>query len=229
MKFLKNLLLKNKTVELIVDTGTRPEFSSFSSYEAMCKEEGSITAVYAIVIFIFLLLFKLWLREGTTKELARKGETPTERETEEKIVHTSKATDGIFHYLNKLLILPFVPDSHESLVAMVFFLWFVMTIPMAITRYYEKRWAQELTAQQGILNVISSFAGCKSLNITAIAYTDTISSNPPDEPEKNSPEELDHIFKLHLAAGICWLTFGFLVSITHTLVHCLFQNLTSIL
>jgi hypothetical protein len=48
--------------------------------------------------------------------------------------------------------------------------FFITTIPMAATQYYENRWAHHtLLVLQGPLNVISLLFGCKSLDLNAVA------------------------------------------------------------
>lgn len=184
-----------------------PEFSSFTSYQTVCKEEGSISVFIILAFLLAFFLFTYWKNRTTERaELEHPPEKPPPAIG--AIYHPLK--DPKWYKVYKIFIRPFAPSTQEDIVGVVFFFWFIMTIPMAITRYYEKRWAQEVTAEQGTLNVISSLMGCKSLNITVIAYTGPISDDPVPNPERGSGEELDPIFKLHLLGGILWLLFGFL-------------------
>ena len=68
-----------------------------------------------------------------------------------------------------MFVLPFVPKEVDSMV-MWMFMWFIaITIPMAVTRYYDSRWAHDLITLQGPLNLISYYVfGCESFNLTAI-------------------------------------------------------------
>eukprot|EP00562_Extubocellulus_spinifer_P002113 CAMPEP_0178489204 /NCGR_PEP_ID=MMETSP0696-20121128/10256_1 /TAXON_ID=265572 /ORGANISM="Extubocellulus spinifer, Strain CCMP396" /LENGTH=492 /DNA_ID=CAMNT_0020116999 /DNA_START=68 /DNA_END=1546 /DNA_ORIENTATION=- len=194
------------------------------SYDAMCKE-GSLTAILAILVLSVLFLFRQLLHISTNRR--------DRKETDQCSLLCHPKRDGFLFTIEQTFIAPFVSDSLESFVAVIFFLWFILTVPMGITRYYDKYWAHEMLAQQGPLNLLAHFLGCKGLDMMAMKYTDVVSS--PDEvenstegglfgwkkspksvdpgllsePERNSPEELDPYFTAHLIAGLGWLFFGF--------------------
>ena len=125
-------------------------------------------------------------------------------------IQTTWDKDRFVHIFNEIFVAPFISDSMESFIAIIFFAWFVMTIPMGITRYYSKLWMNELIAQQGPFNVLAYLIGCKSLEFDTMQYTTEIQHDPNVVPERGSPEELDWVFLYHLLFGICWLTSGFM-------------------
>jgi hypothetical protein len=105
------------------------------------------------------------------------------------------------------LITPFVPSSMESYIAILFFVWFVLTIPMGISRFYDGRWTNSLLAQQGPLNLIAYAFGCKTLDIVAIPYARQ-GPAPAGKNPLDYSDDIDWYFTLHLCAGISWLTLG---------------------
>ena len=189
------------------------EFDDFS-VQGMCKQ-GSITFVLAFVGTVLLITFRVYLHLQT-KKAQRLHHEENGVIGEIGRFSTTENRDGkVLHMINKYLVNPFVPCSLASLAMELYFLWFAVTITMAGTRFYEKRWANELYFQQGPFNVLAHMMGCEGLNITTIPYTHKISSSPfkaigPAKPQRDSSEELDSYFAWHLAGGILWLTFGFM-------------------
>ena len=132
-------------------------------------------------------------------------------------------------WLEDVLVLPFVPTSLENFVLAIYFTWFCFTITMGVTRYYEKRWANDVLAQQGPFNVIAEFIGCKGLDPAVIPYqwqepepTETpkgfrlpgfgrkktvLEKTCQDNPLECS-SDIDFYFSHHLAFGVVWLSFG---------------------
>jgi hypothetical protein len=75
------------------------------------------------------------------------------------------------HWLEQVLVTPFVPTSLETLVLYIYFVWFCFTVTMGITRYYEKRWGDDVIAQQGPFNVLTELVfGCRGLDPQVIPY-----------------------------------------------------------
>ena len=71
--------------------------------------------------------------------------------------------------IERIFVLPFVPVELDSYVMWIFMWFVIITIPMGVTRYYEKKWAHDLITLQGPLNMIAYYVfGCKTLGIEAI-------------------------------------------------------------
>lgn len=70
--------------------------------------------------------------------------------------------------LEHIFVLPFVPRNISSLIMWVSVSFFTITSLMAVTRYYESKWAHDVIVLQGPLNMISHMLGCNSLNLTAV-------------------------------------------------------------
>lgn len=154
--------------------------------------------------------------------------------------------------LEDILVLPFVPTTVEHLVLAIYGAWFAMTITMGVTRYYEKRWGNDVLAQHSLFNIIANFLGCKGLDMMVIPY-----AYQEPEPtvrvggffrknqksslemlcEKNPLEcssDIDFYFGHHLFFGIVWLSFGAMqiylsrngwsVRVTLFDLHCLLVN-----
>lgn len=194
--------------------GAPPVSFSFSK-EAMC-EEGTLTVLFAICFFVILFIAKQWLyrpllaryHQGLIKRAAVKS-----------------------HMVEEILIKPFIPTTVESYVAFLYFAWFLLTVPMAITRFYEKRWANQALTQQGPFNLLSRAIGCEGFDITALPYTTELSDLHPaktkllpsflkflrrkkpsgivSDLEQDHFKSIDFLFTLHLAIGLGWLTVGF--------------------
>jgi len=191
----------------ILDSNT-PEFSTFT-YEGMC-EEGSLTFFIAVGTFVFIFFFRNMLYRKTEEYNRMEGENvddnddpfPTDPTDDQKTVH----------FINRYFVKPFAYNTLETFIAVLFFFWFSMTIPIAFTRFYKDQWEQELITQQGPLNVITNLMNCTGLDFNVITYTGRIhdkdSFQDPDQIERD--EELDPVFAYHLLAGILWLSAGFL-------------------
>jgi hypothetical protein len=156
-------------------------------------EEGALTAVIAMGFFSFIFLGRVALHRGNKREEKKMG-----------LTNKSLTKD---HWLEDHLITPFVPSSMESYIAILFFVWFVLTIPMGISRFYEGRWTNSLLAQQGPLNLIAYAFGCKTLDIVAIPYA-LQGPAPAGKNPLDYSDDIDWYFTLHLCAGISWLTLG---------------------
>jgi hypothetical protein len=183
-------------------------------------EDGTLTVILAIGIFALLVILKVALSDATVTQ-----ETSDGKKVKKSII--KRLAKGSL--LEDVFILPFVPSSLETFVLAIYFGWFTMTISMGITRYYEKRWANDVLAQQGPLNVMAGFLGCKGIPIDVIPYALQIPESntskggfsfPGFGPKKSSEEafcdknplecsaDIDFYFGHHLAFGIIWLTFG---------------------
>lgn len=167
------------------------------SFSGDICEEGTLTVIIAIVIFFILLLVRLMLHRCTKREQAKTS----------GLGATRQLTTN--HWLEDHLVTPFVPSSLESYVAIIFFVWFVLTIPMGISRFYEGRWTQQLLAQQGPLNLIAHAFGCKGLEFVAIQYPLQVEDKPFGETnDLKYSEDIDWYFTVHLTGGITWLAAG---------------------
>lgn len=114
------------------------------------------------------------------------------------------------HFLNEYFILPWVPSTIEIFASIYFFLWFCLTITIGIARFYERKWTQEVFFQQGPFNYLShALFNCSTVDMTLIDYTEEIDHSSNQNPERQSPEELDPYFMKHLTFGILWLSVGF--------------------
>jgi hypothetical protein len=196
---------------------------SFASKEAIC-EEGSLTVILAILFIGSLFTVKQILYRSVRHEDDSKG-----------IFGIPGANAGgkkLTHLLEETIIKPFIPTTMESFVAFLYFWWFLFTVPMAITRFYEKRWANQALSQQGPFNLLSKALGCNGFDITALPYTESLSElhpaktrllpqflkflrkkpkiHIPSDHEQDHFKEIDFLFTVHLAVGLGWLTFGFL-------------------
>lgn len=179
----------------------------------MC-EEGSFSVILAISFFaIVFMFFQAIHRWGNTN--ANKG-----------IVVGS---GSLANKLENIFIKPFVPTSIEVFIVLYSVCWFLMTIQMALTRYYDGRWALEMLAQQGPFNfLLSRVPGCNGINITSAVYTHSLDEPHHQAKERNLAsimrrkpvvdddaeaqqthfEMIDLFFTLHLTFGLIWLISG---------------------
>lgn len=204
---------------MFVDDATMSNSSGdVLSFTGDVCEDGTITVILAIGIFALLAFLKMALSDATVNEEAR-GKAPKKS----IVKRLSKGS-----LLEDIFILPFVPSSLETFVMAIYFGWFTMTISMGISRYYENRWGNDVLAQQGPLNVLAGFLGCKGIPIAVIPYALQIPEPttakgfhfPGFGPKKSAEEiycdknplecspDIDFYFSHHLAFGILWLTFG---------------------
>lgn len=188
---------------------------SFGDYESMC-EQGSLTAIVAVFIVTVVVLFRFWLHYRIIDKNENGKHTIALEETGNG---TDEELDRVIpHFLDSKFIVPFVPTSMESFVFILFFLWFVMTITMGMTRYYRQIWAHEFSSQQGPLNVIVGMltGRCKGLDITAMVYTSELDTPPwtkghwAEYTKVRSLDNMDNILFFHLCGGMLWLTVGFM-------------------
>jgi hypothetical protein len=85
-----------------------------------------------------------------------------------------------------------------------------LTITIGIARFYERKWTQEVFFQQGPFNYLAhALFNCTTVDMTLIDYTEEVNHSSNQNPERQSPEELDPYFMKHLIFGILWLSIGF--------------------
>ena len=109
--------------------------------------------------------------------------------------------------LENIFVKPFVPTSIPNFIAVIGVVWFALTVPMAATRYYTKKWSFEMLTLQGPLNLISMAFGCKGIDIKSVTYTESLESLDETLPTEYF-EMIDSLFTLHLALALVWLAFG---------------------
>ena len=141
-----------------------PPAINLTSWDDMCVERGGITFLILIAIIIFYL--------GVRYHILMTGGEFLKKVTSPLYNHDMPGVSNFRKFmmtLERIFILPYVPHQLDSMV-MWMFMWFIaITIPMAVTRYYDSRWAHDLITLQGPLNLISYYVfGCESLNLTAI-------------------------------------------------------------
>ena len=197
-----------------------PPADPISFYPGAICEEGSITAILAILFFGSIF---------TVKHLIHRANKRHEGGNITAYAGITQRKNGAFHWLEEAFILPFIPSSVEAFVATVFFCWFMISIPMVTTRYYEKRWATEALVQQGPFNLLSQALGCEGFNTTIGAYSEILPDLHPSnewlissfikhlknrKPEHERTAEdvyknRDYFFTLHLTFAVLWLMIGF--------------------
>lgn len=178
-----------------------PTYASIS--EQIC-EDGTLTVIFALAFLLFYVIARLLIWQGTRSENERAGQAKS-------LYHPKQ--EGFLWKFERWLVMPFVSDTIQEYVLQIFGTWFVLTIPMAITRYYKGEWALELLSQHGPFNFLAYMVGCKGKDLRALTYTDVIPTTytrPKVPPERGSGEELDPFFVWHLVAGTAWLFIGFL-------------------
>jgi len=159
-----------------------PPLSITLSPKTLC-EEGTFTIILAVIVFAIFFIAMHAVYHWT--------EANTDRETRGILPHTSFRLSKKLEYL---FVKPFIPNSVETFITQLASVWFLFTIPMAITRYYEKRWAVEVLAQHGPFNFMVTFVNvlsggsinCNGIDMNAINYTETFDDpvNGHDQPEK---------------------------------------------
>ena len=224
-------------------------FSFFNSKEAMCSD-GSITVVLVIVFFLIIfvskqILYKFRQRILREKEKDLQAQSrargPKHRLTIVGLVRDPESEDDgtggtkislgekIGYMLEELFVKPFIPTSIEDMITTMFICWFLLTIPMAVTRFYEERWMNQAFAQQGPFNFVSWAMGCETVDISALPYTQRLSDLLSGqrlfsgfakfrrrnkavltqmEQEKDYFKTIDWYFTIHLMFGLTWLTVG---------------------
>jgi hypothetical protein len=135
----------------------------FSSLDAMC-ETGGITIIILIVIVVGVLVFQYLLCHGSFNGM----ENPSTILDNDDDGNQSTIRRFIRRTLEKIFVLPFVPVDLSSYVMWIFMWFFITTIPMAATRYFESRWKHDTLVLQGPLNLISLMFGCKALDQNAV-------------------------------------------------------------
>mmetsp|Transcript_14229 Transcript_14229/g.24177 ORF Transcript_14229/g.24177 Transcript_14229/m.24177 type:complete len:269 (-) Transcript_14229:1019-1825(-) len=186
-----------------------PPAIKLTSRDDMCDERGGITFIILIAILVLYL--------ATRYHILISGSVPLKNVTSPLYDHDKPKQSTFRRFmltLEKIFVLPFVPSELDSFV-MWMFMWFIaITIPMAVTRYYESRWAHDLITLQGPLNLISYYVfGCGSLDLTAIPYSEVVEEAPPrfpPPPKSDKWGRIDYFFCYHLGIGIMWLIVGFI-------------------
>ena len=149
---------------------------SFDSLDGICND-GTLTIIFGILLFVTFFIIKTMVHQKT--KMYQTIHTEGLYDTKDK--HTGKPIENWFE---DFFLKPFIPSSLEHLFVVLYFLWFVITIPMAFTRYYEKLWAQVAMAQHGPLNLLSMAVGCGTLDMKSIQYTEPLLGDG-DLEEKN--------------------------------------------
>ena len=138
-----------------------PPALSLTSLEDMCTE-GGIT----FVIFIVSVGIYMFMRKTMAKNIDRSVTNPFYDKGEGH--DQTKFFPRMLEKFEGSFVLPFVPRELDSFVMWIFFWFFITTMPMAINRYYKKRWENDVFALQGPFNLISHVMGCGMLNTTTI-------------------------------------------------------------
>lgn len=207
---------------------------SFSSREAIC-EQGSLSVLLVVIFFGTIFAFKQILYRERKRRLA---DASNGKSKIQGIMKDTQQDGSIFerfgHAVEEVVIKPFIPTSLESLITTVYICWFSFTITMGVTRFYEKRWSNDVFAQHGMFNFLSWAMGCATIDMKTVPYPpmpEVDSSNRKDgilstvfaamkgkkisgdnaahALEKGHVEMLDRYFTMHLAVGSLWLTVGF--------------------
>ena len=146
---------------MVLGSGTpyRPPALRPTSWDDMCTE-GGITFVIFIAIAGIYLLWK------ATKKIDRSVTNPFYDNGDGN--DQTKFFPRMLEKFERIFVLPFVPRELDSFIMWIFFWFFITTMPMAINRYYKKRWENDVFALQGPFNLISHVMGCGMLNTTAI-------------------------------------------------------------
>ena len=118
---------------------------TLDSLEAIC-DEGSLTIIFGILIFAAFFTIKQIIHH-VTKQYEKTHTKQYEKTHTHGLYDTHiKEEDGskkiVSHWVEEFICKPFIPASLEYLFVNLYFVWFIVTIPMAFTRYYDKIWAQ---------------------------------------------------------------------------------------
>mmetsp|Transcript_34767 Transcript_34767/g.75107 ORF Transcript_34767/g.75107 Transcript_34767/m.75107 type:complete len:488 (-) Transcript_34767:82-1545(-) len=177
------------------------------------EDDGTLSVIIAFIFLVVVFIICHLIYRGTQRENAierkrrawqlGKGLLNPHREV------------GLLGLIEKIFVDPFVPASLENFVLFIFFLWFVFTITMGITRYYRKIWAVEMMGQHGIFNYISFlFFGCKGKDLTTVIYTHPIPEHSPfiSDPQSTQKRDVDvdSFIMFHITAAMAWLFLGFI-------------------
>lgn len=198
----------------------------FTSPSKIC-EEGSITIILAVIALsvCFITTHLLYTALCRFNKL------------HDKPGLTSQGRDWTFaNLLERLLVKPFIPTSLENFIATTFFWWLLLTLPMGITRFYDKKWEANAFTQHSMFNLMSQWLGCGTINIRGITYTNTLEGLLPKKSrliksfikflrkkkreedeidmlhstaEKEQFKQIDYLFTIHLTLGLLWLSVGF--------------------
>ena len=194
-------------------------------------EDGTFTVILILLFVAVFVMLRVALSDATARHRGSDGQAapaPAANKVQRLAKHS---------WLEDILVVPFVPTSLENFVLAIYCAWFAMTITMGVTRYYEKRWANDVLAQQGLFNTTATFMGCKGLDMDVIPYQwqepTPVSGNnasskggglpffnrrrgrPKSSLEKlceanplECSPDIDFYFSHHLFFGIVWLSFG---------------------
>ena len=128
-----------------------PSSSSISGRTCiLSKDDGTLSVILAFIFLIAVFFAQRMIYNGTNK-----AETKDKIIKQGKYLMKRKNRGGLLEIIEVNFVDPFVPASLEHYVLVIFFLWFLFTIPMAITRYYKNIWALEMLGQHAIFNYIS--------------------------------------------------------------------------
>eukprot|EP00985_Skeletonema_marinoi_P003105 scaffold1290_cov119-Skeletonema_marinoi.AAC.6 len=181
----------------------RPPALNLTSWDDMCTEGGITFIIFLTLIALYMIkrlcLANIWSNRTVTSPFYSKSEEQDQ----------SRFFPRVIEKIEDYFVLPWVPRALDSFVMWIFFWFFITTIPMAINRYYKKRWENDVFALQGPFNLISHLFGCGMLNTTTIPYTEVLEENPPrlfSQPLTSAKyERIDWFLFFHLSIGLLWL------------------------
>uniref|UniRef100_A0A6U2ZGN3 Uncharacterized protein n=1 Tax=Entomoneis paludosa TaxID=265537 RepID=A0A6U2ZGN3_9STRA len=139
-------------------------------------EDGTWSVIFAIGTFVLFVLFHQVMYFYKGRCTNNKGTEPNTH-----VEYQNQGRSLTESMIERVFVAPFVPKKLETLVALIFGAWFMMTIPMAFTRYFEGWWGQQLLTQQGPFNLMANAIGCKGLDMNAIKYA---IQAPQDQEQK---------------------------------------------
>jgi len=177
------------------------------------EDDGTLSVIIAFIFLVVVFIICHLIYRGTQRENAierkRRG-----WQLGKGLLNPHREA-CLFGRIEKIFVDPFVPASLENFVLFIFFLWFVFTITMGITRYYRKIWAVEMMGQHGIFNYISFlFFGCKGKDLTTVIYTHPIPEHSPfiSDPQSTQTRDVDvdSFIMFHITAAMAWLFLGFI-------------------
>mmetsp|Transcript_16141 Transcript_16141/g.34892 ORF Transcript_16141/g.34892 Transcript_16141/m.34892 type:complete len:506 (-) Transcript_16141:436-1953(-) len=187
-----------------------PPFSLSFSWSDTCKE-GSLSVYLAIFIFAVVFTVRHVLhyfkdvKAGGTRNLG----IVSHHAMLANAGRWTKVTRWLSKTLEEIFVKPFIPPSVGWFIFLYFGSWFLITIPMALTRIREKRWAFKMLTLHGLPNSLSSLFGCASVDLTSINYTDALDGpHQEDELQQDYFKEVDFLFTCHLTLATLWLLIG---------------------
>ncbi|GFH44656.1 predicted protein [Chaetoceros tenuissimus] len=115
--------------------------------EGMC-EQGSLTALLASTTFLLAFGLSTWCYRRTLAVEPGKTSALEMAQFKEK-------KGPLIYFIKHHLINPWIPSTTEIFISIYFFLWFCLTITIGVTRFYAKKWTQEVFFQQGPFNYLA--------------------------------------------------------------------------